>query len=66
MRLIKVGRIIVYDNTLWGGGSVAEPEWRRGGKKAILDLNKILSADKRVQISQVALGDGITICSRLY
>ncbi|CAN6922564.1 unnamed protein product [Brassica oleracea] len=70
MRLIKVGGIIVYDNTLWGG-SVAEPdsstpEGKREGKKAILELNKKLSADKRVQISQVALGDGITICRRLY
>ncbi|CAH8318315.1 unnamed protein product [Eruca vesicaria subsp. sativa] len=69
MRLIKVGGIIVYDNTLWGG-SVAEPdssipESRREGKKAIHELNKKLSADKRVQISQVALGDGITICRRL-
>uniref|UniRef100_M4ECE4 Trans-caffeoyl-CoA 3-O-methyltransferase n=2 Tax=Brassica campestris TaxID=3711 RepID=M4ECE4_BRACM len=69
VRLIKVGGIIVYDNTLWGG-SVAEPdsstpEGKREGKKAILDLNKKLSADKRVQISQAALGDGITICRRL-
>ncbi|KAG2238601.1 hypothetical protein Bca52824_092184 [Brassica carinata] len=70
MRLIKAGGIIVYDNTLWGG-SVAEPdsstpEGKREDKKAILELNKKLSADQRVQISQVALGDGITICRRLY
>ncbi|KAJ0251392.1 caffeoyl-CoA O-methyltransferase [Hirschfeldia incana] len=69
MRLIKVGGIIVYDNTLWGG-SVAEPdssmpEWRREGKKIALEFNKKLSADQRVQISQAALGDGITICRRL-
>ncbi|XP_010438785.1 PREDICTED: probable caffeoyl-CoA O-methyltransferase At4g26220 [Camelina sativa] len=70
MRLIKVGGIIVYDNTLWGG-SVAEPEsdtpeWRREVKNATLELNKKLSADQRVQISHAALGDGITICRRLY
>ncbi|CAN8325990.1 unnamed protein product [Cochlearia groenlandica] len=70
MRLIKVGEIIVYDNTLWGG-SVAEPdsstpEWRIEGKRATLELNKKLSADQRVQISHAALGDGITICRRLY
>ncbi|KAF8113982.1 hypothetical protein N665_0043s0054 [Sinapis alba] len=69
MRLIKVGGIIVYDNTLWGG-SVAEPdcstpEWRREGKKIAHELNKKLSADQRVQISLAALGDGITICRRL-
>ncbi|XP_018448344.1 probable caffeoyl-CoA O-methyltransferase At4g26220 [Raphanus sativus] len=71
VRLIKVGGIIVYDNTLWGG-SVAEPydssmpEGKREAKKTILELNKKLSADQRVQISQAALGDGITICRRLY
>lgn len=70
MRLIKVGGIIVYDNTLWGG-FVAEPdsstpESRREGRKATLELNEKLSADQRVQISQAALGDGITICRRLY
>ncbi|KAJ4913232.1 Uncharacterized protein Rs2_07853 [Raphanus sativus] len=63
VRLIKVGGIIVYDNTLWGG-SVAEPydssmpEGKREAKKTILELNKKLSADQRVQISQAALGDG--------
>ncbi|CAH2077901.1 unnamed protein product [Thlaspi arvense] len=70
VRLIKVGGIIVYDNTLWGG-SVAEPdsctpEWRKEDKKATLELNQKLSADQRVQISHAALGDGITICRRLY
>ncbi|CAN6988717.1 unnamed protein product [Brassica oleracea var. botrytis] len=70
MRLIKVGGIVVYDNTLWGG-TVAKPEtstseWRRGGRKAILELNQKLSADQRVQISHAVLGDGITICRRLY
>lgn len=70
MRLIKVGGIIVYDNTLWGG-TVAKPEtstseWRRGGRKAMLELNQKLSADERVQISHAVLGDGITICRRLY
>lgn len=70
MRLIKVGGIIVYDKTLWGG-SVAEPdsskpEGKREGKKTAHELNKKLSADKRVQISQIALGHGITICRRLY
>ncbi|KAL0835087.1 hypothetical protein Bca101_086976 [Brassica carinata] len=60
MRLIKVGGIIVYDKTLWGG-SVAEPdsskpEGKREGKQTAHELNKKLSADKRVQISQIALG----------
>uniref|UniRef100_M4ECE5 Caffeoyl-CoA O-methyltransferase n=1 Tax=Brassica campestris TaxID=3711 RepID=M4ECE5_BRACM len=64
MRLIKVCGIIVYDKTLWGG-SVADssnPEGKIQGKRIAHELNKKLSADKRVQISQVALGHGITMC----
>ncbi|KAH0941943.1 hypothetical protein HID58_001580 [Brassica napus] len=59
-----VGGIIVYDKTLWGG-SVADssmPEGKIQGKRIAHELNKKLSADKRVQISQVALGHGITMC----
>ncbi|VVB11489.1 unnamed protein product [Arabis nemorensis] len=70
MRLIKVGGIIVYDNTLWGGSVVkpdsSVPEWMIQVKKATLELNKKLSADERLQISQAVFGDGITICRRLY
>ncbi|GLU10010.1 hypothetical protein SLE2022_268400 [Rubroshorea leprosula] len=69
MKLVKVGGIVVYDNTLWGG-SVAmpedgTPETLREGRRRTLDLNKLLAADPRVQISHAALGDGITICRRL-
>ncbi|GKV14065.1 hypothetical protein SLEP1_g24989 [Rubroshorea leprosula] len=69
MKLVKVGGIVVYDNTL-SKGSVAMPEestpesWREN-RRRILDLNKLLAADPRVQISHAALGDGITICRRL-
>ncbi|KAL1202940.1 putative caffeoyl-CoA O-methyltransferase [Cardamine amara subsp. amara] len=70
VRLIKIGGIIVYDNTLWGGSVVESEsstvEWMREGRKATLELNQKLSADQRVQISHAALGDGITICRRLY
>jgi len=70
MKLLKVGGIVVYDNTLWGG-TVAMPEEfaseiMRGGRQPTIDFNKQLAADPRVQISQAALGDGITICRRLY
>ncbi|WZY69635.1 hypothetical protein YC2023_001875 [Brassica napus] len=38
------------------------PEGKIQGKRIAHELNKKLSADKRVQISQVALGHGITMC----
>ncbi|XP_050381843.1 probable caffeoyl-CoA O-methyltransferase At4g26220 [Argentina anserina] len=70
MKLLKVGGIAVYDNTLWGG-SVAmpiesTPEYMKPGRQYTIELNKLLAADSRVQISHASLGDGITICKRLY
>ncbi|KAF3627040.1 Caffeoyl-CoA O-methyltransferase [Capsicum annuum] len=68
-KLLKVGGIIVYDNTLWFGtvvmpeGSVMEE--RREDRLHIIEFNRFLAADDRFQISQVPLGDGITICRRL-
>ncbi|KAJ0029821.1 hypothetical protein Pint_13848 [Pistacia integerrima] len=70
MKLLKVGGIAVYDNTLWIG-SVAMPEDEtpeilKAGRQATLELNKLLAGDHRVQLSHVPLGDGITICRRVY
>ena len=69
MKLLKVNGIVVYDNTLWFG-TVAKPEdsvpegYRRG-RTAIVEFNKALAADPRVDISMIPLGDGLTICRRL-
>ncbi|XWS26730.1 hypothetical protein CRYUN_Cryun26dG0055500 [Craigia yunnanensis] len=70
MKLVKVSGIVVYDNTLWGGTlSMPEectPKEMKEGRKRTLDLNKLLAADPRVQISLAPLGDGITICRRIH
>ncbi|KAL1563293.1 Cation-dependent phenylpropanoid and flavonoid 8-O-methyltransferase 1 [Salvia divinorum] len=68
LELLKPGGIAVYDNTLWAGtvamdeGSV--PESKLASRKASIEFNKYIAADARVQISQVPLGDGITVCRR--
>ncbi|KAK9274861.1 hypothetical protein L1049_022115 [Liquidambar formosana] len=70
MKLVKVKGLIVYDNTLWGG-TVAlpdpslAPESRRPDWQRTIEFNKALAADPRIEISQAALGDGITICRRI-
>lgn len=69
MKLLKVGGVVVYDNTLWGG-SVALPEKSvaedmKQGRQLTIELNKSLAADPRVQISHASVGDGITICRRM-
>ncbi|KAK9208709.1 hypothetical protein WN944_001069 [Citrus x changshan-huyou] len=70
MKLLKVGGIAVYDNTLWGGTvAMSEeqvPDRLRGGRQATLDLNRSLADDPRIQLSHVPLGDGITICRRIF
>lgn len=69
LKLVKVGGIIVYDNTLWSG-TVAEvedsvPEALREYRLYIKELNISLAADPRVQICHLPSGDGMTICRRL-
>ena len=70
MKLLKVGGMAVYDNTLWEGSVVmpheSTPEFMKPGRQYTIELNKSLAADPRVQLSHASLGDGITICRRLY
>ena len=70
LKLVKVGGVIAYDNTLWMG-TVATPEVRLLHvealyRDALIELNKFLATDPRVEISQVPIGDGVTFCRRLY
>ncbi|KAM0984373.1 hypothetical protein ACFX2I_011739 [Malus domestica] len=69
MKLVKVGGIIAYDNTLWFG-TVAEPEenvenFAKQSRKHLLELNSFLAADDRVELAVVSIGDGLTLCRRL-
>ncbi|KAK3436313.1 hypothetical protein EUGRSUZ_C00925 [Eucalyptus grandis] len=69
LKLVKVGGLAVYDNTLWGG-SVAMPEDAVGhmlkeGRKLTIEFNNLLAKDARVQICHASIGDGMTICRRI-
>ncbi|KAM3305816.1 putative caffeoyl-CoA O-methyltransferase isoform X1 [Capsicum chacoense] len=70
MQLVKVGGLIVYDNTLWYATLVmpeeSVDELMRPDRSFFLEFNKFLAADTRIQISQVTVGDGMTICRRLF
>ncbi|CAI8583049.1 unnamed protein product [Vicia faba] len=70
IELVKVGGLIGYDNTLWSG-SVAAPsdapmmdniKHLRG---YVIELNKYLAQDIRIEICQLPVGDGITLCRRI-
>ncbi|CAH8382715.1 unnamed protein product [Eruca vesicaria subsp. sativa] len=69
LKLVKVGGIIAFDNTLWFSFVVEEeenvPEFMREARAALIEFNKKLALDPRVEISQISVGDGVTLCRRL-
>ena len=70
MKLVKVGGVIAYDNTLWYG-TVAEAEDQvdeglRKNRKYTKELNSFLATNPRIESSLVSIGDGLTLCRRLY
>jgi caffeoyl-CoA O-methyltransferase len=70
IKLIKIGGLIIYDNTLWGG-TVAWPEELVPGpirniRQGALAFNKAIASDSRIEISLVSIGDGFTICKRTH
>ncbi|KAJ9709840.1 hypothetical protein PVL29_001355 [Vitis rotundifolia] len=71
LKLVRVGGIIAYDNTLWFG-SVAQSEdeemkdFEREGRVHLMKLNKFLASDPRVELSHLSIGDGVALCRRLY
>ncbi|KAG6424092.1 hypothetical protein SASPL_114504 [Salvia splendens] len=69
MELLKPGGIAIYDNTLWGGTVAMDEESSvrlrsKPARKNLIAFNKYIAGDARVQISQIPLGDGITLCRR--
>ncbi|VVA31928.1 Hypothetical predicted protein [Prunus dulcis] len=63
LQLVKVGGLIVFDNVLWHG-KVADPEVNDAKTVSIRNFNTSIMQDKRVSISMVPIGDGMTICRK--
>ncbi|XP_022133238.1 caffeoyl-CoA O-methyltransferase-like [Momordica charantia] len=68
--LVKIGGVIGYDNTLWAGSVVAPPDaplrnYIRYYRDFVLEINKALAVDPRIEVCQLAVGDGITFCRRI-
>ncbi|KAE8099460.1 hypothetical protein FH972_017441 [Carpinus fangiana] len=71
LKLVKIGGIIAYDNTLWSGSvAVAENdemnEKTRKCRKHFIELNSFLAIDPRIESSLISIADGLTLCRRLY
>ncbi|KAL9225558.1 hypothetical protein vseg_001464 [Gypsophila vaccaria] len=75
LKLVRVGGLIAYDNTLWFG-SVAFPddfkyfkddkdqEFMESVRAHTKTLNSFLAKDPRIESSLVSIGDGVTLCRR--
>eukprot|EP00249_Psilotum_nudum_P022789 c28643_g3_i2 orf=371-1132(-) len=71
LKLVKVGGVIAYGNTLMlgtvaSGPDAALPKLLAYFKASVQEVNKALAADSRIEISQVPIGDGITVCRRVH
>ena len=60
LTLLRDGGLMAVDNTLWSG-DVADPENTEPGTRAIRRFNEMVRDDKRVDISLVTIGDGLTL-----
>ncbi|HEY4999496.1 MAG TPA: class I SAM-dependent methyltransferase [Usitatibacter sp.] len=60
LALVRRGGLIAVDNTLWSG-AVADPANDERDTRAIRAFNDALHADRRVEISLLPVGDGLTL-----
>jgi predicted O-methyltransferase YrrM len=64
LQLVRVGGLVVVDNTLWSG-SVADDSVNDDDTKAIRAFNDAVHRDQRVAMSLMPIGDGVTLALKL-
>ena len=63
LRLLRVGGLMLFDNTLWSG-AVADPHDHDADTVALRELNALLHADERVTQILLPVGDGLTLARK--
>ncbi len=63
LRLLRAGGLMAVDNVLWDG-AVADPAMDDDDTRAIRALNRKIHHDVRVSISQIPIGDGLTLARK--
>jgi caffeoyl-CoA O-methyltransferase len=64
LQLLRPGGLVAVDNVLWSG-AVIDPKDMSEDTAAIRRFNEVLYADKRVELSLLPLGDGLTLARKL-
>jgi caffeoyl-CoA O-methyltransferase len=62
LQLLRRGGLIAIDNTLWGGSVARAAD--SDDTAAIQALNDKLHADERIDLSLLAIGDGVTLARK--
>jgi len=60
---VHTGGLIVFDNMLWGG-AVADGRKRDVDTLALKAINAKLHNDKRIDLTLLYIGDGITLARK--
>ncbi len=63
LQLLRPGGVVAIDNVLWGG-AVAEPSKQDEDTTAIRKLNAKLRDDRRVSLSMLPVGDGLSLARK--
>ncbi|MGH7038379.1 MAG: O-methyltransferase [Stellaceae bacterium] len=61
--LTRAGGLILIDNVFWSG-RVADPAYHNPSTRAIRRLNELLHDDKRISLSLLPIGDGLTLARK--
>lgn len=63
LQLIRPGGLVCIDNIFWGG-SVIDKKAQDEQTQAIREFNRFVYHDDRVDISTIAIGDGLTLARK--
>ncbi len=63
LKLLRAGGLVTIDNVLWNG-TVIDPERDDPDTRAIRALNAKLHHDRRVSLSLIPIGDGLTLARK--
>ena len=63
LKLLRPGGLVTIDNVLWSG-AVADGRKRDADTLALRALNEKLKTDKRISLSMLPVGDGLTLARK--